>query len=298
MALLARDQCLSCKHGMSSCPASPTFLNSSGWDGAEQVQAGVDLDGTNECGETAALIAAMLGHVGCLRLLAWAGASLQKPANGGGTPASTAAARGHGAILELLRTHGLHIPPRVKMGAGGFVALTCGTPETIVPRRLITAGRAHPGAGSVCADGGLSEAWLTRLTVLWESLPVVGTSGGHDRTYVDTCAERRFFCDADSWVAVRAPCRTTTASVTHFLYTLLITALFVAMLTGRAGATGQDTVGRWSGPGCRAASDALPVLPCAWWRHAATRGPVEARSRRSSLYAYIHGTPGGLCHWR
>jgi hypothetical protein len=61
--------------------------------------AGCDLDATDECGQTAALIAAWRGRVGALQLLRWGGANLSVEAvrsEGGISIAAAATAAGVG----------------------------------------------------------------------------------------------------------------------------------------------------------------------------------------------------------
>lgn len=165
------------------------------------IDAGVDVDGTNECGETAALSAAMLGNAKSLRLLAWAGADLRMADHAGATPTSAATARGHETVLSALREY---LP---EICCKKPIASPSSQFESVLPcqrfQRLIdpTDHPEHPGAGSGYVDGGFSAAWMDRLDQLWASLPTrAKDAASDDRSFANTCATRSFFCDAEAWV--------------------------------------------------------------------------------------------------
>eukprot|EP00927_Polykrikos_kofoidii_P016900 TRINITY_DN17672_c0_g1_i1.p1 TRINITY_DN17672_c0_g1~~TRINITY_DN17672_c0_g1_i1.p1 ORF type:complete len:1232 (+),score=222.28 TRINITY_DN17672_c0_g1_i1:214-3909(+) len=70
------------------------------------MEAGVDIDATDEYGQTALFLVACRGHLGSMRSLLEGGASYELPANGGSTAAVGASANGHVAAAELLFTFG------------------------------------------------------------------------------------------------------------------------------------------------------------------------------------------------
>lgn len=173
------------------------------------LEAGVDIDGTGECGtgETAALSAAMLGNAETLRLLGWAGATLTIPDHAGATPISAAVARGHEDAAAVIRdfmdeTQATWMLPPVLEAAASpppspYFHSLIDTPDD-------SDQLAHPGSGSGFADHGFSSGWLTRLESLWAGLPsrMADTAAGNTSTksYTQTCATRSLFCDAEGWV--------------------------------------------------------------------------------------------------
>ena len=163
------------------------------------LEAGVDVDGRSECGETAALSAAMLGNAASLRVLCWAGADLSISDAGGATPASAAAARGHEAALAVLRE--FDHAPKVSAVQTQAAAEQVPSFQTLIDQ---SANPAHPGCGSGYVDNGFSAGWLRRLQDLWARLPahVADAKAGNDsgKSYTMTCAARSLFCDAEGWV--------------------------------------------------------------------------------------------------
>lgn len=172
------------------------------------IEAGVDIDGCSECGETAAISAAMLGNVDSLRVLCWAGADLSLSDAIGATPASAAAARGYEATLAVVNEFCSEKSSTVSVDSSG--------PARSGPPRIVSvepefqclidrhAHSAHPGCGSGYADRGFSREWLQRLQDTWEKLPthVADTTAGNtsSKSYTLTCANRSLFCDAEGWV--------------------------------------------------------------------------------------------------
>jgi hypothetical protein len=177
------------------------------------IEAGVDIDGRSECGETAAMSAAMLGNATSLRALCWAGADLSIADAIGSTPSSAAEARGHEAALavanEYLPKGATTSAPSTSRTAGLHPAAMLVDSSLPVPpefRSLIGASEhpAHPGCGSGYVDNGLSSSWLRRLQDVWTKLPthVADTTGGNtsSKSYTMTCATRSLFCDTEGWV--------------------------------------------------------------------------------------------------
>lgn len=172
------------------------------------LEAGVDVDGRSECGETAAMSAAMLGHAVSLRVLCWAGADLRIADAGGATPASAAAARGHEAALAVVHDfldsddsteESTSMPIVHPQAEATLVAPPCF--QSLIDRQSLPA---HPGCGSGFVDNGLSTGWLQRLQDLWATLPahVADATAGNTSTksYAMTCATRSLFCDTEGWV--------------------------------------------------------------------------------------------------
>lgn len=163
------------------------------------IEVGVDIDGRSECGETAAISAAMLGNPTSLRVLCWAGANLSIGDAIGATPLSAAAARGHEAVLEVLNEY---CSTSVRPAATPLRAL----PPLVSDFRCLIdphAHPAHPGCGSGYVDNGLSRGWLDRLHDVWAGLPAHiadTTENTSSKSYALTCAKRSLFCDTEGWV--------------------------------------------------------------------------------------------------
>eukprot|EP01048_Picozoa_sp_COSAG05_P000488 COSAG05_NODE_13_length_36464_cov_294.169449_14_plen_245_part_00 len=167
----------------------------------------MDVNASNECGETAAHTAAWLGLAHTLRVLAWAGASLEQQAYGGWTPRSAAAARGHTAVLSVLDQCAPSTPspspsqlqPEPEYQSEPFLP----EPEY---QRLISHTSPHPGAGAVLVDRAFSAGFLAALDSLYTSIPSAEVdrqdriAQQKGRSYAKTCATRSFFCDGDGWV--------------------------------------------------------------------------------------------------
>jgi ankyrin repeat protein len=172
---------------------------------------GVDVDGSNECGESALLVAAWLGHTEVARTLLAAGADPLKVAHGGYSVLSIARSRGHLDLLSVLTLAGVQV--------GGECSFEyCATDECILAQPCPLHGKgfsngpcdvtvlfspecSHPGKGSLYADGGFPESFLQRLEALWASIPLAPGLKVNNRSYADTCATRSFFCDAEGWVS-------------------------------------------------------------------------------------------------
>ena len=170
------------------------------------LEAGVDIDGRSECGETAAISAAMLGNARSLRVLCWAGADLSIADAGGATPASAAAARGHEAALVVVREFTVGCLPV------DFPCVPAAQPPIVVEpaascfRSLIDRCEhpVHPGCGSGYVDNGFSTGWLRRLDDMWAVLPAhiadATARNTSSKSYAMTCATRSLFCDTEGWV--------------------------------------------------------------------------------------------------
>ncbi|CAK9103138.1 Ankyrin repeat and SOCS box protein 2 (ASB-2) [Durusdinium trenchii] len=70
------------------------------------LEAGVDIDASNEYGQTAIFLAAYYDAAEAVKLLAWSGADVDRPANGGTSPWMCAAVNGFKGVLEVLSEAG------------------------------------------------------------------------------------------------------------------------------------------------------------------------------------------------
>ena len=174
--------------------------------------AGCDLEAGDECGQTAALLAAWRGHAAVLELLHWAGADFDSATHAGITVPQAAVApwagKSKAAIADCIgviaRQHPMlqkeeDQPPLPAPPAGRLVTLLL--PLALAP---------HPGAGSTLyVDNGLSEHFLSTLDGLHQQL--VSTAGSSplgsaaaefsSRSYSDTSATRTYHCDVTRSIA-------------------------------------------------------------------------------------------------
>ena len=131
-------------------------------------------------GQTAILIASHHGHTLAVRALLRHKADPNIASHGGVTPASAAAAAGHGEVLSILAEAGANLDARGSEGLAPIEyvmrrAGCCGSvdghaagadPARLV--RLIPNDAEHPGAGSCYIDGGVPEESLRALDELFE----------------------------------------------------------------------------------------------------------------------------------
>jgi hypothetical protein len=123
--------------------------------------AGVDVEATNECGESAVHTCGWLGHAHCLRVLAWAGAQLGRPTispamSGSAVPAATAA----GAPPPAVAVVGQQPPQHCQHGwtarsaaqARGHTAVLARLAE-LLP--AAAAGAALPAQPAACSPAGI-----------------------------------------------------------------------------------------------------------------------------------------------
>mmetsp|Transcript_2358 Transcript_2358/g.4434 ORF Transcript_2358/g.4434 Transcript_2358/m.4434 type:complete len:655 (+) Transcript_2358:613-2577(+) len=165
------------------------------------IEAGVDVDSTNEYGQTALFLAAMHGHAKAAKLLAvMAAADLEKPANGGCTPWTTATVNGHTLVANVLVDAGANQVPATNAEQSGYLGASSHKDNsTLAPlsTRCVTVildhAILHPGAGSFIVDGGFEDAFLDRLRRCWESLPVAPPTK-------PSCSDRSYYCDSEGWV--------------------------------------------------------------------------------------------------
>ena len=159
-------------------------------------------------GQTAILIASHYGHTLAVRALLRHKADPNIASHGGVTPASAAAAGGHGEVLSILAEAGANLDARGSEGLAPIEyvmrrAGCCGSvdghaagadPARLV--RLIPNDAEHPGAGSCYIDGGVPEESLRALDELFERLPI------HPRGRCSQgMSDRSYFCDAEGWVS-------------------------------------------------------------------------------------------------
>jgi hypothetical protein len=172
---------------------------------------GCDVEATDECGQTAAFIAAWRGNVGALQLLRWAGANLnaqEVKSQGGITIQSAAQAVWNGkdgrlksataiadclALLDSIETTAdkpvsTSVDSTAQVDSTGARTPLCVT--TLIPPTL-----EHPGAGAMLVDHCFDSKWLEAMDSLYAQLPLVGSERAR------TCAVRSYHCDVDGFIA-------------------------------------------------------------------------------------------------
>jgi hypothetical protein len=192
------------------------------------VDAGVDVDATNEYGQTALCLAAWCGHEKVVHTLINAGCNVMHEANGGISAWQTAAANGHEEALQLLlaeksverehssngehsrngehRRNGEHNDEH-KRGSSKresdsiFESNQAPPSLHLHPVQVVSA----PDAGDTTVyanyfvvDGAFDEAFLQRLDQLSQVLPIAAAiKGSNDRIGISS---RQYYCDTEGWV--------------------------------------------------------------------------------------------------
>jgi hypothetical protein len=159
--------------------------------------AGVDINWTNEYGQTALYLAAWRGNQDLVQLLLYYGADQSVKANGGSTVESVCKRKRHGAILEILEKQkqmaeadeGDYIHPLARVTHD----------ETFSPAPILTTviekSMDHPGAGSYMVDDTISSHAVDKILELWKSLP---PSDSHKKKGL--CSVRTYYCDAEGYI--------------------------------------------------------------------------------------------------
>ena len=160
-------------------------------------------------GCAALLVAAAHGRAAVVEALLALGASPDAAAHGGATPATAAAANGHGDVLRLLEAAGADLAVAGAEGLPPVAYVLRRALAAAPPAALGTVWRGGGGGGgggggarcTVCGkgaayiDGGFDEGYLARLLALFGSLPLAErmkcSQGLNDRAY---------YLDAEGWV--------------------------------------------------------------------------------------------------
>ncbi|CAE6972459.1 ASB2, partial [Symbiodinium sp. CCMP2456] len=149
-------------------------------------EAGVDVDAVNEYGQSPVFLAAYHDAAEAVSLLAWAGADIDRPANGGSSAWACAAAIGHeGAARALVEAGARTVPVQ----RSAFV----GSEPDPSFHWLIPLDSDAAGAGSCILDDALAEDFLCQVDHLFESLPVAART--------KSCSsDRSYYCDSEGWI--------------------------------------------------------------------------------------------------
>lgn len=121
------------------------------------------LEGANAFGQTAVFVAAWYGQAEAVELLARAGANVRRRSHTGATPYRAASARGHTAVLAVLKLLGVD---EEEIPVFAALAEFDETDRDDLPGEvqiLLDPDCPHPGAGSRFLDGAVPEADLRML---------------------------------------------------------------------------------------------------------------------------------------
>ena len=164
--------------------------------------AGVDVNWTNEYGQTAIYIAAWRGNVDMVELLLQFGADPYVISNGGSSVFSVCVANHHEDVCRLLNGMA-HGDASSKMSNHASLAchLLSSNGEHILPdlelTTLIDTQIDHPGAGSYMVDNTLSADIVEQFMHLWRSLP---PERPKPKKKDALCSIRSYYCDAEGYV--------------------------------------------------------------------------------------------------
>jgi hypothetical protein len=165
------------------------------------LQSGVNLDWTNEYGQTALYIAAWRGYTNLVELLLQSGSDPTVVANGGSTVFSVAA--NSPWIRQHLSTYRDDRIPLLSGKSWAKELKTLPATDEVAFRRgiqtmLIPESFDHPGAGSFFIDDAVSLKSIQALLKLFASLPV--DENQKVKKNIALCSERSYFCDSEGFV--------------------------------------------------------------------------------------------------
>ena len=165
---------------------------------------GVDIDSTNEYGQSSLYIAAWRGNLKVVKMLLSYGANIWQKANGDLTIFDVAKSNNHNDILDLLNTY---IKVGVKRSSHSVnaskllsQAAAISVEEEPITRVIIDINSDHPGAGSIIIDNALPDSLIEALMILSQKLPIdLGKKVLKEETTdaVSLCSTRSYFCDAE-----------------------------------------------------------------------------------------------------
>lgn len=164
---------------------------------------GVDVNATNEYGQTCLHVAAWRGHTDIVKLLLHFGANPFIMANGGISAEDSAESEGYGEIVQLLREHSLEESPSNGNSSRHLKNIIEKNDEAPSPTLevVIDEDSDHPGAGSYLIDDGFSSSSIDTLIQLWQSLPVVQFDRRKKKGSTAPCSVRSYYCDSLQYIS-------------------------------------------------------------------------------------------------
>jgi hypothetical protein len=165
---------------------------------------GVDINKTNEYGQSAVYVAAWRGYVELVKLLLDHGADASIPANGGSTISSIypiACRRNEMKVLELVNENNISSSKTANLiqddgrTDASTLLIQMSIQNELTCTALIPPTFNHPGAGSCFIDDALSPDTIEILLELFHSLPV--DANQKIKKNAAPCSERSYYCDAN-----------------------------------------------------------------------------------------------------
>ena len=161
--------------------------------------AGVDINRTNEYGQTALYVAAWRGNVETVKLLLDYGADPSIMANGNSTVAEVYSSVRHQddlAVLEVLGKHSTCATEKIKFTDDGKFdhdATSAQYPPSYT--ELIPKSSGHPGAGACFIENAISSKNINDLLELFRGLPI--DTNQKKKKNAAPCSDRSYYCDAE-----------------------------------------------------------------------------------------------------
>lgn len=158
------------------------------------LQAGADIEAVDLYGLNGLHYAAWHGHAQAANVLLKWGADPEARGLGGSSPLRTAIANGH---AEVLAVFGISAQPAPEKEELKSKRLQLPDVTALIPR-----GIEHIGAGSFSIDNAFGDAFLEKLTTLYERLqtddPSAKKHGYAQKS--NTASRRTFYCDTEGWL--------------------------------------------------------------------------------------------------
>ena len=161
--------------------------------------AGVDINRTNEYGQTALYVAAWRGNIETVKLLLDYGADPSITANGNSTVSEVYSSVRHQddmAVLEVLGSDNTCSTEKLKFTDDGKFDLDA-TSAPCPPSytELIPKSSDHPGAGACFIENAVSSNNINELLELFRGLPV--DTNQKKKKNAAPCSSRSYYCDAE-----------------------------------------------------------------------------------------------------
>ena len=166
------------------------------------LELGVDVNASNEYGQTPLYIAAWYGFQDLVQLLLHWGADPWVQANGELSLDGVCRAHGHLECLDIILQYRQDYwsKPTLPQSCQAPVNVTqflASAPAETTLTVLIEEHMNHPGAGSYLISGALDDVQF--LVDLHQRL-FVDRSSAKTEKKLDTCSERSYFCDSEGWL--------------------------------------------------------------------------------------------------
>ncbi len=161
--------------------------------------AGVDINRTNEYGQTALYVAAWRGNVETVKLLLDYGADPSITANGNSTVAEIYSSVHHQddmGVLEVFGDHSTRCLEKAKFEDDEKFDNDATSAQSLPGYiELIPKSSNHPGAGACFIENAISSSNIKALLELFRGLPI--DTNQKKKKNTAPCSERSYYCDAE-----------------------------------------------------------------------------------------------------